>query len=364
MLRVGINGFGRIGRAVLRINARHPSFEVVAVNDLDPDIENLAYLLKYDSVYGRFPGRVEADAEAGVVRVDGNAIIFHAEPLISRVPWDRYDCDVIIEASGVTDNVIAARDVVQRGMARKVVITHAPADHVDATIIFGVNDATYDPRKHHVVATSICDANAIAPVLKLINDTFGLQQGFVTTLHPWLSYQNLSDGSVRSVANPGHYWTDFGLGRASTLNLIPKETTAMQAVGQVLPEMVDRIDAMSFRVPTGIVSTSDLTLTLATRPQADDVNDVLQGAARRNGRVCGYQREPLVSMDFLGIEQSFVADGRWTRVNAAGGCRLVLWYDNEWGYSQRVVDMVNLMAQTHTGEPAWQEYCSDSISTG
>jgi len=364
MLRVGINGFGRIGRAVFRINDREPRFEVVVVNDLDPNLENLAYLLKYDSIYGRFPGRVEADAEAGIVRVDGRAVVFHAEAEIARVPWDRYDVDVVIEASGVAQNVAAARDILGRRGVRKVVVTHAPTADIDATVIFGVNDEDYAPDHHDIVATSICDANALAPVLKILDESFGIQHGFVTTLHPWLSYQNLSDGSVRSVANPGHYWTDFGLGRASTLNLIPKETTAMRAVRQVLPEVGERIQALSFRVPTGIVSTSDLTLNLASRPDATEINEVLRGAARRRHRVCGYQDEPLVSMDFLGIEQSYVADGRWTRVNAAGGCKLVLWYDNEWGYSQRVVDMVDLMAQSLTGEPAWQEYCSPSTSTG
>lgn len=343
MLRVGLNGFGRIGRAVFRINAQDPRCEIVVVNDLDPNVENLAYLLKYDSVYGRFGGRVEARPDSHKVWIDGKSVAFHNQGDIARVPWEDYGVDVVIDATGVTQNRYSAAGLVDTGRVRKVVFTNAPGNGVDRTVVFGVNEADYDDATDHLVATSICDANAIAPVLKQLDDAFGVEHGYVTTLHPWLSYQNLSDGSVRSIASPGHFWNDFGLGRASTTNLIPKNTTAMGAVRQVLPHLTSELDAISFRIPTAIVSTSDMTLTLRGAPNAEDINAVLGTAAASQPRVMGFGTEPLVSQDYLGIEQSLVVDSRWTRANRAGGCKVVVWYDNEWGYSQRVIDMVALM---------------------
>ena len=345
MLKVGINGFGRIGRAVFRVNASQPRFTVVAINDLDPDVENLAYLLKYDSVYGRFGAEVTASRDDRTMMVDGHRIAFESQSDIAAVPWGKHGVDLVIDASGVTQNVFASGGLIDGAVLRKVVITHSPADGVDHTIIFGVNEESYDPDRHDVVAASICDANAIAPVLKLLDDSFGIEHGFITTLHPWLSYQNLSAGSVRSVTSPGHYWTDYSLGRASSVNLIPKQTTAMDAVRRVLPEAAARIEAISFRVPTGIVSTSDLSLVLRDRPDREAVNNLMRRQAAAASHIFGFTQEPLVSQDFLAIEQSLVVDGRWTRTNPAGGCKLVVWYDNEWGYSQRVVDMVELMAR-------------------
>ncbi len=347
MLRVGINGFGRIGRAVFRINAQNPRCEIVAVNDLDPNLENLAYLLKYDSIYGRFGGSVEARPDQGRVLVDGRAIAFHSQADIARVPWRDHGVDVVIDATGVTQNRYSAAGLVADGSVRKVVFTNAPGDGVDRTVVFGVND--------HLVSTSICDANAIAPVLKVLDENFGIAHGYVTTLHPWLSYQNLSDGSVQSIASPGHFWNDFGLGRASTTNLIPKNTTAMGAVRQVLPHLPADMDAMSFRIPTAIVSTSDMTIGLRDAPSAGDINAALGAAAAARPRIVGFGTEPLVSQDYLGIEQSLVVDGRWTRANGAGACKIIVWYDNEWGYSQRVVDMVALMEKSWDTAPASAE---------
>ena len=348
MLRVGINGFGRIGRAIFRINAANPRCRIVMVNDLDPNVENLAYLLKYDSTYGRFAGEVKAEPETNTVVVNGAPVAFHCRSDIARVPWEDYGVDIVIDATGVTQNRFSAAGLVESRRVRKVIFTNAPHTGINHTIVFGVNEETYDGQRHDLVATSICDANAIAPVLKQLDEHFGVEHGFITTLHPWLSYQNLSDGSVQSIGSPGHFWTDFSLGRASTTNLIPKNTTAMKAVRQVLPGLTPDLDAISFRIPTAIVTTSDMTLNLRDKPSAEDVNAVLGAAAAAKPRVFGYDTDPLVSQDFRGIEQSLVVDGRWTRTNKAGGCKVVVWYDNEWGYSQRVVDMVALM------EKSWQ----------
>ncbi len=349
MIRVGINGFGRIGRAVFRINANNPRFQIVAINDLDPNVKNHAYLLKYDSYYGKFPGKIHAEDASenalGKMIVDGDQIAFYCKDNIADVPWEEQGVNVVIDASGVQQNVLNARALIGRGTVRKTVITHAPRKGLDHTIIFGVNEDSYDPAKHDIVSTSICDANAIAPTLHILQRHFGVEHGFVTTLHPWLSYQNLSDGSVRTVSSPGHYWKDFSLGRATTMSLIPKETTALDAVKVVLPEVAARVDAISFRIPTGIVATSDITIALSKRPTAAEINKVFEMESNRSRRIVGYDEEQLVSIDYLGMEQSFVFDPRWTKINAEGLCKLVVWYDNELGYSQRVVDMVDLMAK-------------------
>jgi len=345
MIRVGINGFGRIGRAVFRINERDRRFRVVVVNDLDPNIENHAYLLKYDSIYGRFHKQVEASNGDGFLSVNGESIRFYTESDISEVPWSEHGIDVVIDATGIYNNVVMSHRLIESGKVSKVIITHSPSDGVDSTIIFGVNEDLYDPKTHHVVSTSICDANAAAPVLHILDEAFGVEHGYITTLHPWLSYQNLIDGSVKSVENPGHFWTEFSLGRASTMSLIPKSTTLINALRHVLPQLAPRLDAISFRVSTSIVSGSDMTLSLKEHTTAADINALFFEAAKRDNRIIGYEEDSLVSIDFVGIKQSVYVDSRWTRSNVNKSIKLVLWYDNEWGYSNRVVDMVSLIDQ-------------------
>jgi glyceraldehyde 3-phosphate dehydrogenase len=341
MLRVGLNGFGRIGRAVYRINAERPTFDVVAINDLDPSVANHAYLLKYDSTYGRFAPNVESNGDS--ILIGGRPTRFHAHADIVSVPWADHGVDVIIDATGVQRNVVGGRELVEEGVVRAVVVTHAPKEGVDKTVIFGVNEASYDPEAHSVVSTSICDANAVAPVIALLEQEFGIEYGYITTLHPWLSYQNLVDGSLRSVTSPTHFWTDFALGRASGTSLIPKETSLVSAIGQVLPGVVNRLQAMSFRVPTAIVSASDMTIRVRRTPRLSDVVDALQQLDATARRVVRYETEPLVSIDYLRTDCSAAVDGRWTSVGPDNSIKLILWYDNEWGYSNRVVDMVGLI---------------------
>jgi glyceraldehyde 3-phosphate dehydrogenase len=343
--RVGINGFGRIGRAIFRINDAAQRFHVAAVNDIDPNIENHAYLLQYDSTYGRYPGRVTASESNMHITVDGQEIPFYAHADIAEVPWREQGVDVVVDASGVFQNVLSGRRLVERGEVRKLVVTHAPSEGIDKTIVFGVNEDTYDADAHHVVSTSICDANAAGPVLRLLEEAYGIEGGFITTLHPWLSYQNLVDGSIRSVSSPGHFWTDFSLGRASGTSVIPKDTTLVGALTAVLPDVARRLEAISFRVPTGIVSASDLSIILRREATAEEANALFREHAVESPRILGYQEDALVSVDFLGIEQSVVIDGRWTRVSDHRLLKLVLWYDNEAGYAQRVVDMVRLMSE-------------------
>ncbi len=345
MINVGINGFGRIGRAIFRINDKNPQFRVTCINDIDSDVNNHAYLLKYDSTYGRCSAHVEASAEAHEMYVDGRCIHFHSQKDMVDVPWAKHDVDVIIDSSGVFQNVVSGRKLVADKSVRKVIVTHSPESGVDLTLVFGVNEHLYKPAKHHVLSSSICDVNAAAPVLSLLEKNFGVESGYITTLHPWLSYQNLVDGSVRSISSPGHYWKDYSLGRASTSSLIPKNTTLGKALKPVLPSVADRLETMSFRIPTGIVSASDMCLTLKKNVSAEEVNALFKMAAKQNSRIVGYEEEHLVSMDFMKIEQSLFVDGRWTRCNGGRTIKLVLWYDNEWGYSNRVVDMVTFLAK-------------------
>ena len=341
-VKVGINGFGRIGRAVTRIIQQDNRCRVVAVNDIDPNIENHAYLFEYDSTYGRYDGPVDQDGNS--VIIDDNRIQFYDQEDIADVPWEEQDVDVVVGSSGVHENVLNSHQLIEENRVEKVVITHQPDEGLDQAIIFGVNEDEYEHDNHHVVGSSICDANALAPAINLLDEEFGVKQGFVTTLHPWLSYQNLVDGSVRSVSSPGHFWDDFQLGRASDKNLIPKDTTAVEAIEAVHSEIPKKVNAMSFRIPTAIVSTSDVTIELEEGTSTEEVNRLFEQQQKEYPRIFGFSKKPLVSSDFKQIEQSLVFDGRWTDVQDDKNLHMILWYDNEWGYSERVVDTVELVA--------------------
>lgn len=342
MIRIGLNGFGRIGRAVVRIASQAPDVRVTVINELDNDIHNHAYLLKYDSIYRRFSRSVEAVENPTALRIDGMLVPFYSRPDIRDVPWEEHGVDVVIEATGVDANGTGAHDLVGRRVP-KVVVTNTHRG-VHATIVMGVNEDRYDPSRHHVLSSSICDANAIAPVLSELHRRWGVESCFITTLHPWLAYQNLLDGTVSSVASPGHSWKDYSLGRSSVLSLIPKDTTAARATVAVIPEIEGRIDAISFRVPTHIVSVSDLCAILQTDVTAADVNAHFAAQAARRPDVFGYEQDQLVSIDYLGMTTSFALDARRTRVLGSRFVKLVLWYDNEWGYSCRVLDVTRLAA--------------------
>ena len=214
MISIGINGFGRIGRAVFRQIIDSNKFIVKAVNDIDSDVDNHAYLLKYDSTYGKLRNH-SVSAQGDVMQVDDRPCKFYSKSDISNVPWKNHGVDVVIDSSGVAENVHSAHTLISNGDVKKVVVTHAPSAGSDVTIMVGVNHHGYDKTIHHVISSSICDANAVAPFFKVIDDAFGIELAEVTTLHPWLQYQNLLDGTVGSVSNPGHFWKDYALGRSS-----------------------------------------------------------------------------------------------------------------------------------------------------
>ena len=340
MIRIGINGFGRIGRALTRILLNSSDIQLVVINELDNDIDNLAYLLKYDTLYGRIGIDVSVDKHSLVI--NNQFIPVFSVDKITDVEWDKYNLDVLIEASGVGVNVELAHELTSKQIVPKVVVTNA-SSNVDKTIIVGVNELEYEPSKHHVISSSICDANAVAPLLNLVDKNWGIEAVFLTTLHPWLSYQNLLDGPVSSILSPGHSWADYSLGRASASNLIPKDTTAGVATSVVLPQLSGVIEALSFRVPTHIVSASDLAIKLKKITTISEVNSRFEEIAKKYPHIFCLEKEALVSSDYTGAQQSCIVDARRTRVIDGTFLKMVAWYDNEWGYSNRVLDVARIV---------------------
>lgn len=338
MLKVAINGFGRIGRSAFRINLIKKYFEVVAVNDINQSNSNLAYLLGYDSTYGRLPQSVTATDKAIRIENEDDIAVYH-ENVISDVPWEKHGAELVIDASGIYENLKCAAQLKAKGL-KSCIVTHSP-DDVDITIIFGINQDDLDIEKHFMISSSICDANAVAPVLNVLNNQYGVDHGFITTLHPWLQYQNLLDGPSRSYAYPGTIYENFALGRASATSLIPKTTSCIKASAKVLDFLSGRFQAFSYRVPTSIVSSADMSVKLNKKASRGDVIKLFeQKQKQQRYNVFCNNFEPLVSTDFIGSEFSAIIDHRWTEVNGSNYLKLVVWYDNEWGYSCRVVDLV------------------------
>ena len=341
-LKVGINGFGRIGRAIYRINDKKDIFKIVAINDINPDIKNMAYLLRYDTTYGRFPKQITHDDSS--LLIDGNQVqVYHKKKIID-VPWDSHGVDVVIDCSGVKANLAPMRD--SNSGVKHFIITNSPRDFDDfKTIIFGVNEGELDPTRHKLISSSICDTIALSPVIKLITETHDIQSGFLITLHPWLSYQNLLDGPSASWSQPGDIFSHYALGRSSTENIIPKSTSAIVAAESVFPDLAHKIQSFSYRVPTNIVSSAVLILMLDKGiKQSDIIRRFSNYETHQNYKVVCNSMEPLTSIDYLGEEHSVIIDHRWTKVQNDRHVKLVYWYDNEWGYSSRVVDIVGKLS--------------------
>lgn len=343
MIRIGLNGFGRIGRIIARIVLQSKDCQLKVINELDPDLKNLAYLLKYDSIYGLFSKNITTEEQKNTLIYDNQTIPVYSFDKIEMVPWEKYDIDVVIDATGVKENVLAAHNLVKHEIP-KVIITHSP-DEVDMTMILGVNECKYDHDKHHVISSSICDASAIAPILFEINKQWEIENCFVTTLHPWLSYQNLLDGPVSSISSPGHFWKDYSLGRSSIMNLIPKDTTAGCATLKVLPELEGKLDAISFRVPTQIVSASDLTILVKNRISVDELNSHFQKMSHEKEDIFELQKDSLVSIDHRGTTKSAIIDAKRSKVLNGKMIKMIVWYDNEWGYSSKVIDIARLITK-------------------
>ena len=330
--KIGINGFGRIGRLVLRaINQQQKDkLEVVAVNDLT-DTETNAHLLKWDSTYGRYPGEVAAKGDS--IIVDGREIRALSERNPTDIAWRDYGVDIVIESTGLfTDATKAAAHL--DGGAKKIIIS-APAKNEDVTIVLGVNEDHYDPRQHKIISNASCTTNCIAPVVKVLHQSFGVSKGLMTTIHSYTNDQKILDV----------FHEDLRRARAAALNLIPTTTGAAKAVTQVIPELKGRIHGLAFRVPTSIVSVVDFVADLDREVTVEQVNQAFQTAAE--GPLAGileYCQEELVSMDFKGNPASSIVDALGTIVIGGNMVKILAWYDNEWGYSCRLADLAVYIA--------------------
>lgn len=337
MIKIGINGFGRIGRSITRIISSKKDLKIVAINEINNDLDNLGYLLKYDTIYGKLKNKINVTKSE--IKIDNKRTKFFCKKDITEVPWNKLGIDVVIDATGVAKNVKDAKKIIKNNV-KKIVITHSPDKNIDFTMIMGVNEKSYNYRKHDLVSSSICDASAIGPVLKELDENFKIETGFVTTLHPRLSYQNLLDGSLKSVSSPGHNWKNFSLGRDSISNLIPKQTTAIKAVTKCISGLNNKISGLSFRIPTSIVCASDLTIKVKNDASVDNVNKIFKKLSITKSKIFEFETNSLVSSDYLGTNKSVIIDSKFTNVMNKQLIKMVIWYDNEWGYSNRVVDIV------------------------
>jgi len=331
-IKIGINGFGRIGRNFLRASAGDPAIEIVATNDIT-DAKTLAHLLKYDSVLGGFKGTVSVDGDAIVV--DGRKIKVLAEKEVGRLPWKDLGVEVVIESTGKYTKRPDVIQHIEKGGAKKVVVS-APATDPDATIVMGVNEKTYDPARHHIISNASCTTNCLAPVAKVLHETWGIEKGFMTTIHSYTNDQKILDAPHK----------DLRRARAAAVSQIPTTTGAAKAVGLVLPELKGKVDGISIRVPTPNVSLVDLVALLRSKATAVEINAAMKKASEGALKgILAYTDEPLVSVDFLSNPNSSIVDGLSTKVLGDDLIKVLAWYDNEWGYSCRLVDLVKYIAK-------------------
>ncbi len=333
--KVGINGFGRIGRQVLKAMKEKyaDEFDVVAINDLFPPETN-AHLFKYDSSFGKYPGTVEV--AGGDIIVDGDRIQVFAERDPAKLPWGDLGVEIVVEATGVFRDGKKAAAHIEAG-AKKVIISAPakPAESVDLTIVLGVNDDLYDPARHHVVSNASCTTNCLAPAAKVVNDNFGIVRGLMTTIHSYTNDQRILDLAHK----------DLRRARAAAMNIIPTTTGAAKALALVIPDLAGKFDGMAIRVPTPTVSLVDFVAELEKTVTVEEVNAAFKAAAAGPMKgILGYSEEPLVSMDYKGDPRSSIVDGPNTMVMNGNMLKVLTWYDNEWAYSTRVCDLVKLMA--------------------
>jgi glyceraldehyde 3-phosphate dehydrogenase len=325
-IRVGINGFGRIGRNIMRAALSDDNVDFVAVNDLT-DANTLAHLLKYDSVLGNLDADIKASGDTISVDGDDFKVLSTKDP--AQLPWKDFGVDVVFESTGKFTKRDDAAKHLNAG-AKKVIIT-APATSPDITLVLGVNDDAYDASKHHVISNASCTTNCLAPLAKVVHQSFGIRKAWMTTVHAYTNDQNLLDLPHK----------DLRRARAAAMSIIPTTTGAAKAVGEVLPELKGKIDGIAMRVPTPNVSVVDLVAVVEKKTTGQEVNDALKAAA--NGALRGilqFEEAPLVSIDFRGNSHSSIIDAAYTKVMDGDLVKVMAWYDNEWGYSSRCVDLL------------------------
>jgi glyceraldehyde 3-phosphate dehydrogenase len=324
-IKVGINGFGRIGRNVFRAGLKDKEIDFVAVNDIT-DAETLAHLLKYDSIYGILPG-VKAEGDTIFVQERSLKVLKEKDP--SNLPWRKLGVDIVIESTGIFIDKEGATKHLTAG-AKKVIIS-APAKNEDITIVMGVNEDKYLPEKHHIISNASCTTNCLAPVAKVLNDFFGIEKGTMTTIHSYTADQRLMDSPHK----------DLRRARAANFSIIPTTTGAAKAVSLVIPELKGKLNGMAFRVPTPNVSVVDLAVLLKRKVSVEEINQAFKEASQGDLKgILDYTEEPLVSKDFNGNSNSSIVDGLSTMVIDDNLAKIIAWYDNEWGYSCRIIDLL------------------------
>ncbi|MBM3305217.1 MAG: type I glyceraldehyde-3-phosphate dehydrogenase [Candidatus Aminicenantes bacterium] len=331
-IRIGINGFGRIGRNMLRASWNDPAVEYVAVNDIT-NAKTLAHLLRYDSVLGRFREDVQATDDAIVI--NGRKLRVLAEREVGKLPWKDLGVSVVVESTGLFTKRPDAIQHIEKGGASKVIVS-APATDPDVTLVLGVNEKTYDPAKHHVISNASCTTNCLAPAVKVLHESFGVEKGLMTTIHSYTNDQKILDAPHK----------DLRRARAAAVCQIPTTTGAAKAVGLVMPELKGKIDGFAIRVPTPNVSIVDFVAVLKEATTVEEVNAALKKAAEGPLKgILGYTDEPLVSVDFLGDPRSGIVDGLSTKVIGGNMVKVIVWYDNEWAYSCRLVDLAKYISR-------------------
>jgi glyceraldehyde 3-phosphate dehydrogenase (phosphorylating) len=329
-LKVGINGFGRIGRNIMRAALGNTNLDFVAVNDLT-NTATLAHLLKYDSILGNLPHDVKASADTISVAGESFKVLSVKDP--AQLPWKDLGVEVVFESTGLfTDRDAAAKHLAAG--AKKVVIT-APAKKPDISVVLGVNEGKYDPKVHHIISNASCTTNCLAPVVKVLHESFGIVRGWMTTVHSYTNDQQLLDLPHK----------DLRRARAAALSVIPTTTGAASAVGEVLPELKGKLDGIAMRVPTANVSVVDLVAQLSKKTSADEINNTFRKAAAGPLKgILAVEDAPLVSIDFRGNSHSSIVDSAYTKVMEGDFVKVMSWYDNEWGYSSRCADLVKVLA--------------------
>lgn len=331
MTKIAINGFGRIGRNVARIALQNPEVEVVGINDLT-DAATLAHLFKYDSVHGTYHEDVRVDGDS--IIVGDRTIKVSAERDPTNLPWKEWGVEVVVESTGRFTKREDAAKHLEAG-AKKVIIS-APAKNEDITIVLGVNEENYDPANHHVISNASCTTNCLAPFAKVLSDTFGIRRGLMTTVHAYTNDQQILDLPHK----------DLRRARAAGMSIIPTSTGAARAVSLVLPELKGKLNGFAMRVPTPNVSVVDLVVELEKNASVEEVNQALKQASENEMKgILGYSEEPLVSRDYNGDPHSSTIDALSTMVIEDNMVKVVSWYDNEWGYSNRVIDLINYVAK-------------------
>ncbi len=331
-IKVAINGFGRIGREIFRINLEQDYFDVVAINDLS-DASTMSHLLKYDSNYGVLKNEVEAQGENLIV--DGKTFKVLTERNPEDLPWKELGVDLVIEATGVFRDRAGAQKHIDAG-AKKVVISAPAKDEIDCTLVMGVNEEDYDPENHHIISNASCTTNCLAPIAKVLHQELGIEKGLMTTIHSYTNDQRILDLPHK----------DMRRSRAAALSMIPTTTGAAKAVAIVLPELEGKLNGLAVRVPTPTVSMVDLTVQVSKSTSVEEVNAKFKATSEgaMNG-VLGYSDKPLVSTDYKGNPLSSIVDGLSTQVIDGNLVKVLSWYDNEWGYSARIVDLVKMIGE-------------------